>query len=227
MAMELENVVPFGRSLQEYRALFQLQDHDLDKRILSAADGPASFNAEMRRMGHRVYSVDPLYLFEANQIHDQFYRVVDNIIQQVKSSTEDWVWKFHASPDALRHTRVEALEKFLADFGLGRKEGRYIPARLPVLPFQDNSFDLALCSHFLFLYSDHLSRDFHLRSIRELLRVAHEARLFPLLTLEQKVSPYVDFIMRKMEQEGYVVCLQQVGYELQRGADHMLVITAR
>lgn len=42
------------------------------------------------------------------------------------------------------------------DFPQGRIEGRYLPQSAPVLSFPDGSFDLALSSHFLFLYSDHL-----------------------------------------------------------------------
>jgi hypothetical protein len=47
MAMQLNQVVPFGRSLDEYRAMFSLSDDDLGKEIVCVADGPASFNAEM------------------------------------------------------------------------------------------------------------------------------------------------------------------------------------
>ena len=45
--------------------------------------------------------------------------------------------------------------------------------------FADREFDLALCSHLLFLYSEQLTADFHLASIRELCRVAGEVRVFP------------------------------------------------
>ncbi|MCZ6555492.1 MAG: SAM-dependent methyltransferase, partial [Candidatus Dadabacteria bacterium] len=34
MAVELENVVPLGRSLKEYKLMFDLTDNDLDKKIL-------------------------------------------------------------------------------------------------------------------------------------------------------------------------------------------------
>ena len=46
MAMKLEKVVPFGRSLDEYIKMFKLTVADLGKRILGVGDGPASFNAE-------------------------------------------------------------------------------------------------------------------------------------------------------------------------------------
>lgn len=46
MAMQLDQVVPFGRSFDEYVKMFSLSEADLQKSILSAAAGPASFNAE-------------------------------------------------------------------------------------------------------------------------------------------------------------------------------------
>ena len=52
-------------------------------------------------------------------------------------------------------------------------------ASLPKLPFEDGQFDIAVCSHLLFLYSNQLSLDFHLASIEELLRVAAEVQGFP------------------------------------------------
>ena len=48
----------------------------------------------------------------------------------------------------------------------GRADGRYVEAELPTLPFADRSFDLALCSHLLFLYSVQLGEEFHRDSPR-------------------------------------------------------------
>jgi hypothetical protein len=44
MVMKLNEVVPFGRSLDEYRHMFALTEDDLSKHILGAADGPARFS---------------------------------------------------------------------------------------------------------------------------------------------------------------------------------------
>jgi hypothetical protein len=65
MAMQLDQVVPFGRALDEYRAMFPLSPEDLAKTIIGVADGPASFNAEMHAQGRHVVSADPLYLRDA------------------------------------------------------------------------------------------------------------------------------------------------------------------
>ncbi len=54
----------------------------------------------------------------------------------------------------------------------------FVPAQLPELPFFDGTFDLALCSHFLFLCSEHHDAKFHIHALRELCRVAQEVRIF-------------------------------------------------
>lgn len=50
MAVTISQVVPWGRSLDEYRHLFDLAEVDLAKRIVGVADGPASFNVEMKAL---------------------------------------------------------------------------------------------------------------------------------------------------------------------------------
>ena len=50
-----------------------------------------------------------------------------------------------------------------------------------MLPFNDGAFDLALCSHFPFLYSTQLGEAFHRAALREMCRVAVEVGVFPLL----------------------------------------------
>ena len=46
VTIKLNQIIPWGRSFQEYRRMFTLTDEDLRGSILGCADGPASFNAE-------------------------------------------------------------------------------------------------------------------------------------------------------------------------------------
>ena len=64
----LDQVVPWGRSFDEYKRMFALGASDLNGRILGCGDGPASFNAEATRFGHRVISCDPIYRFGTEEI---------------------------------------------------------------------------------------------------------------------------------------------------------------
>lgn len=91
MAMKLEKVVPFGRTLDEYVKIFNLSESDLKKRMIGVGDGPASFNAQFTQLGNQVISIDPIYQFSGTEILQRFDEVVDNIIEQVKASPNDWV----------------------------------------------------------------------------------------------------------------------------------------
>lgn len=224
MAMKLEKVVPFGRSLDEYVQMFHLTKSDLHKRILGVGDGPASFNAEATKMGVQVTSIDPIYQFSGDEILKKFNEIVDNIIDQVKASPDDWIWSYHKSPENLRWNRVQAINKFISDYEQGKQEKRYQIGELPKLNFQDKEYDLALCSHFLFLYSDHHDYQFHFDAIKEMLRVSQEVRIFPLLTLMLQRSPYLDRITQELQELGYTVSIVRVKYELQKGGNEMLWI---
>lgn len=88
----------------------------------------------------------------------------------------------------------------------------------------DGQFDLALCSHLLFLYSGSLDLGFHINAIAEMCRVAQEVRIFPLLQLGSTPSPHVRSVVDHFESVGYEMDRVRVPYEFQRGGDQMLRI---
>lgn len=225
MVVQLAEVVPFGRSLDEYVQMFNLTELDFQKSILGVGDGPASFNTEGTRLGYNITSIDPLYVFTAEQIQQRFYKVVDHIIEQIRNTPDDWVWDYHGSPDGLRNNRETALRLFCQDYELGKGDGRYAIGELPRLPYQDGKYELGLCSHLLFLYSDHFDERFHLDAIWEMLRVCQEVRIFPLLTLMLERSPHLQPIVKRLGENGYHCEIHRVLYELQRGGSEMLRIT--
>jgi hypothetical protein len=224
MRYELSKVLPWGRSYDEYVRMFNLKDEDLNGTILGCADGPAGFNAEMYHRGCRVISCDPIYRFTRRQLKTQIKRASVKIIEQTKKNMDNFMWSSIGSIKELRQIRHSAMRKFLDDFEGGKQQGRYIVAELPVLPFDDGAFDVALCSHFLFLYSDRLSLDFHRKSIAQLCRVANDVRIFPLIDLDLKPSPYVQPVASNLEKDGFTVSVERVNYEFQRGGNKMLRI---
>ena len=224
MAFTLDNVVPWGRSMEEYVAMFGLSERELESRIVGCADGPASFNAEMSAQGRRVVSVDPLYQFTGDEIRRRIDATYPTVMEQLHENLDDYVWTRIPSPEALGELRMTTMEKFLADYCQGKEEGRYLAGSLPQLPFEDGTFDLALCSHFLFLYSDRLSAEFHCRAIREMLRVAKEARIFSLLALGGHRSPHLDAVCRELCKSDRDLEIKTVDYEFQRGGNRMLRI---
>lgn len=203
--------------------MFRLSEGDQSKRILGCADGPASFNVEATHRGCRVTSCDPVYRFQADEIRRRIDEVYPEIMAKMRQEEDNYIWESLSSVEQLGEVRMKAMSSFLSDFEAGYRQGRYIPASLPSLPFSDSEFDLALCSHYLFLYSDHVDGAAHLESMRELCRVASEVRVFPVVSLEGKVSKHLDQVMRALSEGGINVSLQPVSYRFQKGATEMLV----
>ena len=224
MVMQLDRIVPFGRSLEEYKLMFDLSSEDLQQRILGVGDGPASFNAEGTKLGMNITSIDPLYQFSGAEIKQRFDAVVDTIISQIIATPNNWVWNYHRHPQQLKARRIKTAEIFVSDYDAGKKSGRYQTQELPHLNFSNSVFDLALCSHFLFLYSEQCDLEFHVAAVKEMLRVSREVRIFPLLTLMQEISPYLQSIQTEFKKFGYSVEIKTVPYELQPGGNQMLVI---
>jgi hypothetical protein len=222
MPVTLDEVIPWGRSFDEYRGMFALSDEDLAGPVLGCGDGPASFNAEATALGHTVVSCDPIYAFAAAGIEQRVRACYDGLIAQVKAGPDAFVWDRFRDPDHLGACRLAAMRRFLTDYEAGRAEGRYVAAALPQLPFATGRFSLALCSHLLFLYSGRLDLDFHLASLAELLRVAGEVRVFPLLGLDGKTSPYVEPVRAHLAAQRWRVAVETVSYEFQRGGNQML-----
>lgn len=224
MAFQLKDIVPWGRSFAEYVNMFALSDHDLNKRILGCGDGPAGFNAELTRRGGTVVSVDPLYAFTADDIASRIDETFDEVMQQTRKNEGEFVWEHIRSVDELGEVRMKAMREFLSDYPQGKIDGRYVPGSAPALDFPDDCFDLALSSHFLFLYSDHLDLAFHIDTIIELCRVSQEVRIFPLLQLGATPSPHVQPVTQHFSANGYEVAQVIVPYEFQRGGNRMLRI---
>ena len=222
MAFNYKDIVPWGRNYDEYLRMFDLNENELKLKILGCGDGPASFNCECNKRGGRVTSADPIYNLTKEEIRKKIAETYDDVLRQTGINREKFKWDIIKSIDDLGKIRMEAMNIFLGSYDQGKKEGRYIPASMPVLPFRDKEFDIALSSHFLFLYTDNLSYDFHVQSVREMMRVAGEVRIFPLLDVNAIKSPYVQGIIKELRSESIEV--RKVNYEFQIGGNELLII---
>ncbi|MDO3646446.1 hypothetical protein [Nocardia mangyaensis] len=213
-----------SRSLDEYRAMFSLTDADLRRRILDCPGGAAGFVAEVCRDGGDVTACDIAYLAGG------LARVAADAVAEaergnrfVRERVESFRWSFFTDPDD--HLRARC--RSAADFAVhsAAVPDRYLPARLPVLPFADNSFDLVLSSHLLFSYAEDLDYDFHLAAITDLVRVAAgEVRLFPLVPVGSSVRyERLEQLLGELGEAGIESRILAVDYEFQVGANEMVV----
>ena len=227
MQFKLDQIVPWGRSFQEYQAMFALSESDLQKNILGCGDGPSSFNVHLTRQGGSIISIDPLYQFSDSEIRDRIRDTYPLVLEQTRNNFHQFNWTEHKSVENLGRVRMAAMDEFLSDYPRGHREGRYCQGSLPSLSFKEDSFQLALCSHLLFLYSNHFSFDFHVASIKELCRVSSETRIFPLVNLNSHKSAHLEMVLLRLEEDGLEFRLETVPYEFQKGGNEMLRIFSK
>ncbi|MCC3407724.1 MAG: class I SAM-dependent methyltransferase [Microcoleus sp. PH2017_10_PVI_O_A] len=226
MSLNLDEVIPLGRCLGEYIKMFSLEPSDLELAILDCAGGAASFNAEMTRQGRKVISCDPVYQFSAVEIGAHLPKY-HTFIEDFEASRPNYLWNIFESPSQLANVRRNATQEFLKDFPSGLQEGRYVTASLPVLPFENGQFDLALCSHFLFT-DPHLSEKDHLEAITEMCRVAKQVRVFPLLQSFSGVeSEHLNPVIAELQNRSFTVEIQEVAYQFQIGGNEMLRVSKK
>ncbi|MGW6279209.1 class I SAM-dependent methyltransferase [Kribbella sp. NPDC055071] len=210
-----------SRSYAEYEAMFDLKE--LPDSVLDCCAGGASFTAEAAERGVDAIAVDPAYELEQSELVDTVRRSLPATSGIIDEHQGSFVWHWYGTPERKDQFRVEAADRFLQD--IAATPERYIAAGLPDLPFGDGRFELVLCSHLLFTWSDKYDREWHETALRELIRVSNaEVRVFPLVMQGAgEPVPYLHDMLEGLEGVRYEI--RKVPYEFQVGADEMLVIT--
>lgn len=212
----MDSVLVTSRSAAEYRAMFSLSPGGS---ILDCCAGGAGFCAETPD----VVAVDPAYASGYKEMSRLVRTGLTDGDRIISHNVDHFEWSWYGDVDSRTAMRLAAADLFLAD--LRARPSRYIAAALPDLPFADDSFDVALCSHLLFTWADHVDEEWHLRALTELVRVARaEVRVFPLVL--QGTGAPVPFLSR-LRAALPPSELRDVPYRFQRGAHQMLVIDAR
>ena len=222
MDFHYEDIVPWGRSFDEYLGMFNLSEDDLARDIVDVGGGPASFNALMHQRGTPIVSVDPIYGYSEMELRQRIRETYDDVIAQARQNQDKFVWTHISSVDELAEIRMQAMEAFCRDFENGKQDGRYIDASLPNLPFPDGRFDLVLSAHLLFFYSANRDLAFHLNGIRELLRIGTEVRIFPIVDVNSNPSPFLSPVTDVLEKDGIACSVECVPYHFQKTGNEML-----
>jgi SAM-dependent methyltransferase len=219
------------RSFEEYVRMFALGDPPAAAgEVLDVASGASSFTAEAARRGLAIVAVDPRYGLPADALYEEARTEIDVSTAKLEGLKDLFDFSYYGSLENHRAGREASLERFITDFAADRREGggRYVAGELPHLPFEDDRFDLVLCSHFLFLYGEHFDEDFHERAVLELIRVCRpggEVRIYPLVTLSFREYPHLDRLVDRVRREtGCEVAFPESRLPFIPGSDRLMVI---
>lgn len=175
--------------------------------------------------------IAPLWIFYGKNVEETREQCVNDFhtLLEMHSGLDHKVdWNFFQDPDDLVQQRISVYEEFINSYAKYEDEG-YVKAALPELPFGDNSFDLILSSHLLFLYEDCLGYEFHWDSILEMLRTtSSEIRIYPIVKHhgEDHQSAFLPQLMDELSYKADFN-VEKVEYEFRRGSDEMLKVTRK
>jgi hypothetical protein len=222
--LQLDRIVFIGRTYFEYLRMFSLDEPMLQQGpILDCAAGPSSFTAEATAKGFDAAACDVLYGDPIETLADKGRKDIEHTFQKVDGVPHLYVWNYYKNRQEIIGLRHKALGLFEQDYSDGFRQGRYMRTELPRLPFPDDTFKLALSSHFLFLYGDRLSSEFHVLSLKEMARVsAGEVRVYPLQGLDAKPYPHMDEVLERLRSGGIQTEIVPTPFEFQRGANKMM-----
>ncbi len=222
--LDLERIVFIGRTFEEYLDMFSLSEETMKgKRILDCPAGACSFTAVGNKSGFDITACDIAYYYSSDDLKNKGLRDLEHTMENMEKARGNFKWDYFKNVEGLKKHRFSAFKNCTDD--MAKSNDRYIPAVLPALPFLDDEFDICLSAHFLFMYDDRLDYEFHLKTIKELLRVSkEEIRIFPLVNLEGKRYEHLDELIRYFEDKGNTVEEIKVPYEFQAKANSMLRI---
>ncbi len=222
----VSHVVFYGRSLHEYYALYELTDADMaGKKILDCAAGTASFTAEATAKGYDVIACDPMYGQDADVLRRTAMDDIEHVMKRLKATKDDFNWDFYGDIEGRRNSAKKGFFRFIEDYTTTNDDNRYINAALPKLPFADNSFDIVLCGHFLFLYADRFPPGFTETAIDELIRICRgDLFIYPLHKMGEDAQGDKHGIVERLTGMGINATVRQAGLQFRKGADSYLAI---
>ncbi|MBI3600045.1 MAG: hypothetical protein HY097_05325 [Nitrospinae bacterium] len=223
--LELKDIVLIGRTFDEYYRMFEFGNINFrDERILDVASGVSSFCVEANSKGYNVIASDRIYCLSAEEIEEKCVEDLKTVVKKLPEILDLYRWEFFKDIDALKKNRKRAYRLFIEDFKK-KGEGRYITVEYPKSQFKDKEFAISLISHFLFVYDELLSYEFHRKTLSEIIRItSKEIRIFPLVNLKGKRSLFVDRLLEDSDFKNYEKTIKRVDYEFMKNGNEMLSI---
>ena len=221
--MDKKHVSVWGRNLEEYKKMFGLSELTKSLKIISVADGPSAFNVQLRQLGVDITSVDPIYNLSIAELKMRFkesYAFNRNLFIE---QTDNFNFKNDGEIEKHLAKRENTFNTFITDYELHPNYYHY--GMLPVLAFESNSFDLCLCSNFLFIFDHIFNMAFHLNSIKEMLRVSNEVRIFPVYNTNGKRSVHLDNVLEFLTTNNFICEVITNDYHVYKDGNRFLKIT--
>lgn len=220
--MDKNHISVWGRALEEYTKMFDLNNLSSSIKILSIADGPSTFNLELRKQEIKVTSVDPIYDLSVDELKKAFKKSYVFNKDLFIGNPMNFNFKNEIEMEQLLAKRKNTFDNFIEDYAENKSNYHY--GKLPELEFESGSFDLCLCSNLLFIFGHVFDLEFHLESIKEMLRISDEVKIFPLYDINGMESKYLNSVTEVLTTNKYHWAIETNDYHIYKDGNRFLKI---
>lgn len=223
----IDDVAFIGRTTAEYERMFDLDLSAWEgESVLDCPGGACAFVTTANDRGIDAAGADLMYDVPPAELRERCEADIDTAIAGFDGVEDQFCWEYYDDVADVRAHWTAAYQQFIEDYEAHYDTDRYVSARLPDLPFDDDEFSLVLSAHLMFLYMDDLDHEFHEDSLLELARVASsEVRVFPLARFDGKRYPRLDDLRETLADAGYDTEIRSSPFEFLREEPEMLVVT--
>ncbi len=172
--------------------MFELKLEHLPKKTLFIPGGLTSIAAELAESKPGAVCADAIYGLSSFELEK---RTAD-IMRDAGLECD----RRHCDPQMISFWQ-RVRDAFWLDFQTGKNAGRYVAYQdILKLPFKDGEFNLACCAGVLIEDQTAI-----LNLIKELLRIAHEVRLFPELLAGENLKQNLVSVLLVLQQQDFGV----------------------
>lgn len=218
--------VLWGHQFSDYQQMFDLTSDISSQRILEFACGPTMVNRELTTKGVNIHSCDPWFEANVDEMREKFESHFQHQIHRMQTHPDAFNLKKLGGLDTFVQQRQQGFNHFFEDYPQGFQQHRYVGVSQNRLPYSNHRFDMALCANFLFADLSLQDLDFHLHWIEELLRVAHDVRIYPLTNKYGKPSELLGPVLLALQQLGIQATVQDVPFRVVPESMAMLKLSA-
>lgn len=216
------------RSYEEYEKMFDLNlEQFKGEKVLDVAAGASSFTTSAYHKGYDAYAVDPLYNLSVEEMRKHGEEEIQEASRKLKKGARTLLWDSYNTLEEHDKIRRDSFSLFMEQYTQNEKEQRFFHGALPHLPFSDHTFALLLCNHFLFLYEKQFNFEFHVKALKEMIRITKkggEIRIYPLVGFNHEIYPYLNNLIETLENDHVKIKLLPTTFRFMPKATEMLVI---
>lgn len=227
MDLSINEICGLGYSVDDYKKMFDLSDDDLNRNILDYRSGANVFCQEIYNQNKSEASIikacDPIYQMNITDLKKLAKASIDKLNQEYKANKSKFTLNT-ADFEKFIEQRINNINIFFSEFEVNKNNNLYTLDSLPSLSFEDEKFDLALVNYYFFSYSEILGLDYIVAGLKELIRVANEVRIFPLVNHSGEYSDAVPMVLGKLQENDLGAEIKEVEFGLWQSENAMMKV---